>query len=170
MGRGGSSATDQLTPETIARAAEEAVAIAKANARIQTEPVILAPQKGVGEVAWRTPIKVNGFQVPLADKVDRLLAANSAALKAGANFVNSQLFLVNEQKYFASTDGSYIDQDVHRIYPNFFVTAVDPTTGRFQTRRSISAPSGRGYEYLDADPAGKLPAVGNSTVRYTHYL
>ena len=167
-GAWGFFATDQLTPETIARAAEEAVAIAKANARIQTEPVILAPQKGVGEVAWRTPIKVNGFQVPLADKVDRLLAANSAALKAGANFVNSQLFLVNEQKYFASTDGSYIDQDVHRIYPNFFVTAVDPTTGRFQTRRSISAPSGRGYEYLDADPAGKLPAVGNSTVRYTH--
>jgi len=167
-GAWGFFATDQLTPATIARAAEEAVAIAKANARIQTEPVILAPQKGVGEVAWRTPIKVNGFQVPLADKVDRLLAANSAALKAGANFVNSQLFLVNEQKYFASTDGSYIDQDVHRIYPNFFVTAVDPTTGRFQTRRSISAPSGRGYEYLDADPAGKLPAVGNSTVRYTH--
>jgi TldD protein len=167
-GAWGFFATDQLTPETIARAAEEAVAIAKANARIQTEPVILAPQKGVGEVAWRTPIKVNGFQVPLADKVDRLLAANSAALKAGANFVNSQLFLVNEQKYFASTDGSYIGQDVHRIYPNFFVTAVDPTTGRFQTRRSISAPSGRGYEYLDADPAGKLPAVGNSTVRYTH--
>lgn len=167
-GAWGFFATDQLTPETIARAAEEAVAIAKANARIQSEPVVLAPQKGVGEVAWRTPIKVNGFQVPLADKVDRLLAANSAALKAGANFVNSQLFLVNEQKYFASTDGSYIDQDVHRIYPNFFVTAVDPTTGRFQTRRSISAPSGRGYEYLDADPSGKLPAVGNSTVRYTH--
>ena len=167
-GAWGFFATDQLTPATIARAAEEAVAIAKANARIQTEPVILAPQKGVGEVAWRTPIKVNGFQVPLADKVERLLAANAAALKAGANFVNSQLFLVNEQKYFASTDGSYIDQDIHRIYPNFFVTAVDPATGRFQTRRSISAPSGRGYEYLDADPAGKLAPVGNTTVRYTH--
>jgi TldD protein len=167
-GAWGFFATDQLTPATIARAAEEAVAIAKANARIQTEPVILAPQKGVGEVAWRTPIKINGFQVPLADKVERLLAANAAALKAGANFVNSQLFLVNEQKYFASTDGSYIDQDIHRIYPNFFVTAVDPATGRFQTRRSISAPSGRGYEYLDADPAGKLAPVGNTTVRYTH--
>src|SRR5258707_720242 len=83
--------------------------------------VDLAPQKGVGEVAWRTPLKINGFEVPLADKVDRLLAANAAAMKGGANFVNSQLFLVNEQKYFASTDGSYIDQDIHRIYPAFIV-------------------------------------------------
>lgn len=164
-GAWGFMAIDQLTPDSIARAAEQAVAIAKANSRLQTEPVVLAPQKGVGEVSWRTPIKVNAFEVPLADKVDRLLAANAAAMKNGANFVNSQLFQVNEQKYFASTDGSYIDQDVHRIWPTFNVTVVDPKTGRFQTRRSISAPCGRGYEYLDGDPSGKLPGV---TPRYTH--
>ncbi len=166
-GAWGFMAVDRLTPESIARAATEAVAIAKANARLQTEPVRLAPQKGVGEVAWATPIKQNGFAVPLAAKVEHLLAANAAALKAGATFVNSQLFLVNEQKYFASTDGSYIDQDIHRIWPTFTVTSTDAKTGRFQTRRSISAPSGRGYEYLDASPAGKLPAVPGGTVRYT---
>jgi TldD protein len=166
-GAWGFMAVDRITPESIARAATEAVAIAQANARLQTEPVRLAPQKGVGEVAWRTPIKQNGFAVPLAAKVELLLAANAAAQKAGATFVNSQLFLVNEQKYFASTDGSYIDQDIHRIWPTFTVTVTDPKTGRFQTRRSISAPSGRGYEYLDASPAGKLPAVPGGTVRYT---
>lgn len=165
QGAWGFMAVDRLTPDTIARAAAEAVAIAKANARLQTEPVQLAPQKGVGEVAWRTPIRKNGFQVPLAEKVDRLLAANAAALKAGASFVNSFLGLVNEQKYFASTDGSYIDQDVHRIFPSFQVTATDPKTGRFQTRRSLSAPCGRGWEYLDGDPAGKRPGV---TPRYAH--
>jgi TldD protein len=165
QGAWGFMAVDRLTPDTIARAAVEAVAIAKANAKLQTEPVQLAPQKGVGEVAWRTPIRKNGFQVPLAEKVDRLLAANAAALKAGASFVNSFLGLVNEQKYFASTDGSYIDQDVHRIYPNFQVTATDAKTGRFQTRASLSAPSGRSWEYLDADPTAKRPGV---TPRYTH--
>jgi TldD protein len=164
-GAWGFMALNQLTPESIARAAVDAVAIAKANAKLQTEPVTLAPQKGVGEVSWRTPIKKNGFMVPLADKVDRLLAANAAALKAGANFVNSQLALINEQKYFASTDGSYIDQDVHRIYPSFNVTATDPKTGRFQTRNNLSAPCGHGYEYLDGDPAEKLPGV---TTRYRH--
>lgn len=164
-GAWGFMAVDNLTPEAIARAAVEAVAIAKANAKLLTEPVQLAPQKGVGEVSWRTPIRKNGFEVPLAEKVDRLLAANAAALKAGASFVNSFLGLVNEQKYFASTDGSYIDQDVHRIYPSFQVTATDPKTGRFQTRASLSAPSGRSWEYLDVDPAAKRPGV---TPRYTH--
>ena len=160
----GFMATDQLTPDAIARAATEAVAIAKANAKLQTEPVILASQKGVGEVSWRTPIEKNAFDVPIADKIALLLEVNQAALKNGANFVNSQMFAANQQKYFASTDGSYIDQDIHRIWPTFNVTAIDPKSGRFQTRRSISAPCGRGYEYLDAKPAGKLPGV---TTRYT---
>ncbi len=163
-GAWGFFATDQLTPESIARAAEEAVAIAKADAKLQESPVQLAPQKGVGEVSWKTPIEKNAFEVPLKEKTDLLLAVNAAATKNGANFANSNLFLVNEQKYFASTDGSYIDQDVHRIWPAFGITAIDPKTGKFQTRRSLSAPSGRGYEYLDPKPAGKLPGVAT---RYT---
>ena len=157
-------ATDQLTPQAIAVAAEEAVAIAKANARLQEEPVELAPQKGLGEVSWRTPIQKNAFEVPISEKLDLLLAANAAALKNGANFANSLLFQVNEQKYFASTDGSYIDQDVHRIWPTFGITAIDSKTGKFETRRALSAPCGRGYEYLSADPAGKQPGVAT---RYT---
>ena len=154
-GAWGFYATDQLTPESIAKAAEEAVAIAKANAKLQDAPIQLAPQKGVGEVAWKTPIVKNAFDVPLADKTALLLAANAAATKAGASFVNSNLFTVNEQKYFASTDGSYIDQDVHRIWPTFGVTAIDPKTGKFATRAALSAPCGRGWEYLDARPEGK---------------
>ena len=65
---------------------------------------------------WATPIRRNGMEVSLQEKVDLLMRVNGAALKAGASFVNSSLFLINEQKYFASTDGSYIDQDVHRIW------------------------------------------------------
>jgi TldD protein len=160
----GFMATDQLTPDSIARAATEAVAIAKANAKLQTEPVVLAPQKGVGEVSWRTPIVKNAFDVPITEKIALLMEVNQAALKNGANFVNSQLFQANQQKYFASTDGSYIDQDIHRIWPSFTVTAIDPKSGKFQTRRSLSAPSGRGYDYLDTKPSGKRPGV---TTRYT---
>ena len=143
-------ATDQLTPESIAHAAQEAVAIARANAaaKLLESPVQLAPQKGLGEVNWKTPIERNAFEVPIAEKADLLLAANAAALKNGANYIRSNLFQVNEQKYFASTDGSYIDQDVHRIWPTFDVTVIDSKTGKFQTRASLGTPCGRGYEYL----------------------
>src|SRR5690606_22964722 len=134
----------------------QAAAIAKANARLQAKPVQLAPAKGVGEVSWSTPIVKNAMEVPIKDKVDLLLDVNAAAMQAGASFINSILFLVNEQKYFASTDGSYIDQDVHRIWAPMQVTAVDQKTGKFRIRAGLSDPRGMGYEYLDGKPADKV--------------
>ena len=163
-GAWGFYATDEVTPEAIAKAAEQAVAIAKANAKLQEKPVILAPLKGLGEVAWRTPIVKNAFEVPVADKVALLLEVNKAAMANGANFINSSLFQVNEQKYFASTEGSYIDQDIHRIWPVFNVTGIDPKGGRFQTRASLGTPCGRGWEYMSGAETGKRPGV---VTRYT---
>jgi TldD protein len=156
-GTWGFAATSDLSNAGIAKAAQQAVAIAKANSGAQTKPVELAPVKGVGEVSWATPIKKNAMEVPVKEKVDMLLSANAAAMAAGANFVNSLLFLVNEQKYFASTDGSYIDQDVHRIWPTFTVTAIDKASGKFRSRDSFSSPMGMGFEYLDGDRHIELP-------------
>ncbi len=164
-GAWGFAATNQLTAEGVAKAAQQAAAIAKANSKSQTSPVQLAPVKGVGEVAWKTPIKKNAMEVPLKEKVDLLLGVNADAVNAGANFVNSMLFLVNEQKYFASTDGSYIDQDVHRIWAPMTVTAIDKSTGKFRTRDGLSSPMGMGYEYLDGAASGKVVSP-NGVVNY----
>jgi TldD protein len=155
----GFAASDNVTRENIAKVAERAVAVAKANAKIQGEAVQLAPQKGFGEVSWRAPIEKNAFEVPVKEKVDMLLAANAIATQNGANFVNSAIFAVNEQKYFASTDGSYIDQDIHRIYPNFNVTKIDMASGKFDSRRSLSTPMGMGYEYLTPMASEKVTGV-----------
>ncbi|WHZ06773.1 MAG: TldD family protein, Actinobacterial subgroup [Cytophagales bacterium] len=155
----GFAATDKLDKDSIAKAAETAVAIAKENSKLLTEPVQLAPQKGYGEVSWKTPIQKNAFEVPIKEKVDLLLGVNDAAMKSGASYITSLLFLINEQKYFASTDGSYIDQDVHRIWPAFFITKIDATTGKFETRNTLSAPMGMGYEYLDWRPQDKIQSV-----------
>ena len=166
-GTWGFAATNDVTTDGVTRAAAQAVAIAKANSRLQTEPVQLAPQRGLGEVAWRTPIKKNAFEVPISEKADLLLATSKAALDAGASFVNSLLFLVNEQKYLATTDGSYIDQDVHRIWPTFNVTSVNKESGKFETRNAMSAPRGMGYEYLSINAAEKTAGpLGIGTVTY----
>ncbi len=164
-GSWGFAATNEMTEDAVANAARQATAIAKANARIQTAPVQLAPTPGVGEVSWRTPIKKNAMDVPIADKVNLLMSVNDAALGAGASFVNSLLFLVNEQKYFASTDGSYIDQDVHRIWAPLTVTAVDTTTGKFRSREGLSAPMGLGYEYMDGRAEDKF-VLSNGLTTY----
>ncbi len=168
-GTWGFAATNEVTPAALKKAAEEAVAIAKANAKIQSEPVQLVPVKSYGQVSWKTPIERNAFEVPIAEKVDLLLTANAKALNNGANFVNTSLFLVNEQKYFASTEGSYIDQDIHRIWPTFNVNAIDSKNNKFKSRAALSAPMGMGYEYLDPRPAGKTEGAAGLTLYGRHY-
>jgi len=160
-GTWGFASTNEVTADGIAKAAQKAVAIAKANSKVQTDPVQLAPVKGYGEVSYKTPIVKNAFEVPVKDKADLLLQANARAMENGANYINNILFLVNEQKYFASTDGSYIDQDVHRTWPFFTVTAIDQATGQFRERDSFSAPVGMGYEYLDGRAEDKIKAPGD---------
>ncbi len=157
-GTWGFASTSKMTPDSIAKTAKQAVAIAKANSKFQIEPVQLAPVKGVGEVSWKTPIVKNAFEIPIKEKVDMLLDVNNAALSNGASYITSIFFLVNEQKYFASTDGSYIDQDVHRLWAPFFASAVGKTG--FKQRSGLGNPVGMGFEYLDGKQEDKVYVKG----------
>ena len=168
-GAWGFAATHQQTEAAVRGAVEQATAIARANAGIQTRPVQLAPTPPVGEVRWQTPVRRNAMEVPIQDKIELLLALNSAALDAGADFINSTLFLVNEQKYFASSDGSFIDQDIHRIWLPFTATAIDKASGKFRTRAGLSSPMGMGYEFLDGDARGKVQLPGGITAYRDSY-
>tara|TARA_R110001632_G_scaffold8686_3_gene34358 strand:- start:15118 stop:16746 length:1629 start_codon:yes stop_codon:yes gene_type:complete len=157
-GTWGFASTSNMTPDSVAKTAEQAVAVAMANSKFQTTPVQLAPVKGVGDVSWQTPIVKNAMEVPIQDKVDLLLSVNDAAMKNGASFISSRLFLVNEQKYFASTDGSYIDQDIHRLWAPFTATAVGEDG--FKQRSDLGNPVGMGYEYLDGLEKDKVRIQG----------
>ncbi|WP_222564697.1 TldD/PmbA family protein [Novilysobacter antarcticus] len=159
-GAWGFAATNQLGDDAVAEATRQALAIAKANSGTITEPVQLAPARGVGEVTWATPIQRNAMEVPIKDKIELLMSANAAATAAGASFVASRMFQVNEQKYFASTDGSYIDQDIHRIWTPFTVTAIDKASGKFRSRDGLSSPMGMGYEFLDPKPQHRFELPG----------
>ena len=164
----GFAATSDMSPDGVAGAARQAVAIAKANAKIGGEPVQLAPTPALGEVSWATPYKKDWRTVPIKEKAELLVAANKAGMEGGASFMQSLLFQTNQQKYFASTDGSYIDQDIHRLWMPVFATAVDHATNKFRSRQGLSAPVGMGYEYLDARPEDKIKAAGGVATLYKH--
>src|SRR5690606_29520079 len=66
-GTWGFAATNDVTPDGIAAVARQAVAIARANSVLQTEPVQLAPVTPTGEVSWRTPIETNAFEIPIQE-------------------------------------------------------------------------------------------------------
>lgn len=168
-GTWGFSSTNDVSSEGIKKATELAIGIARANSKIQKEPVRLAPVQSYGEVSWKTPIIRNSMEVPVSEKADLLLTANARAMENGANYINSVLFMVNEQKYFASTDGSYIDQDVHRIWPFMSATAIDPKEGKFKTRQGLSAPMGLGYEYMTPDSNETIKGLGGVNLYRNRY-
>jgi TldD protein len=151
-GTWGFSSSSNVTKEEIARVTGQAVAIAKANKAINVEPVRLAPVESY-DATWNTPVAKNPFEMPLQPKLDLLLQIHEEALKVpGASFVTAFMQFVNEHKYFASSEGSHIEQSLVRSYPFFSVTAVDRDTGKFYSRQSLTAPMGMGYEYVESYP------------------
>jgi TldD protein len=146
----GFAATRDLTREAVTTAAREAVAIAKANRIARDRAVELAPVQAYPNATWKSAFTTDPFEVPLEAKVDLLLKANAEAMKVpNVKFVNSILFFVKQDRQFASTEGSVIDQTLVRSWPLFTATAVAPDFSDFQNRTaSEAAPMGRGWEYV----------------------
>src|SRR6266853_5131984 len=128
-GAWGFAASYVVTPESVRRITEQAVEIALSNAAYQRKPIELVPTPKV-VTSWKSSFQKDPFDVPADGKIEFLLKLNEAAMKAkGASFVTSGLSFQNEQKFYASTDGSQIDQYIIRTLPFFQVTAVNRSAG-----------------------------------------
>ncbi len=151
-GTWGFAATSRTETADADRAAERAVAIARANRVARERPVVLAPVAAV-KTAWQTPILKDPFKIPMEPKVELLLKVNAEALTVkGAAFCSSSMSFNKEEKVFFSSEGSEIEQTIVRVLPGFTVTAVDKAAGKFKTRGSLAEPMGTGYEYVESWP------------------
>ncbi len=151
-GAWGFAATNDFREKELAAAVASAIEIAEANAAIKTRPVRLAPLKAY-TADWKSGYEIDPFTIPLARKVDLLMGVNEAALGVkGVSFVSSYLRAVHEDRYFASSLDSRIQQDVVRSHASFQVTAVDRAKGDSQSRRSLMGPTQRGWEAIEQYP------------------
>jgi TldD protein len=151
-GAWGFAASNRMDAATARTVAEEAVAIARANAALATRKVVLAPVEKV-VTSWTSAFKRDPFDVPLDTKIGFLMKLNETALAvSGVSFVSSQVLFVDEQKYFASSEGSRITQRLVRTYPQFTTTAADRASGDFQTRVVVDRAQLVGYEYVEDYP------------------
>jgi TldD protein len=143
---GFASAVD-LTPAAAARAAEEAVDVARVAAAINSEPIELADEPAHGEVTWLSAYQVDPFDVPAGEKI-ALLAGWSRQLlaAAGVDNVDASLLQVRECKYYTDGSTTALQQRV-RVHPELTAVTVS-ADGRFETMRTLAPPAGRGYEYL----------------------
>lgn len=136
------------------RVAKQAVQIAHASALVAGEPVRLSPlpaQKG----SYRTPMRVDPFSVPLNQKVQLLLDADSAMRSVkGVALTIGNIEYAREHKLFMSTEGSEIEQELFDCGAAISASAVDPESSEIQTRsypNSFGRQAGTaGYEFVEA--------------------
>ena len=148
-GTWGFASSRSVTADDVKRITQQAVEIAKANSVYQRKRIGLVPVEKV-VTTWKSTFEKDPFEVSIDDKIRFLLALNESAMKTkGVSFVNSFMGFVNEQKFYASTDGSRIEQYIVRANPSFTVTAVNRANGDFQLRSALGGPQQMGYEYIE---------------------
>ena len=80
----GFASTNQMSEDAVAATANKRSQSPKRTQKLQSEPLVLAPVKALGEVAWATPFTKDWRKIAVKEKADMLIAANKAGLEAGA--------------------------------------------------------------------------------------
>ena len=158
-GAWGFASSHRLSPEEVDRVTDLAVTIARASALAKIENVDLGPAESHQDT-YRTPVEIDPFTVPLNDKVSLLLEADKEARTVkGVKVAESSLVCIRENKTLASTEGSFIEQEIIETGLGLVVRAV--SQGEMQ-QRSYPNSFGRhqgtaGWEFVK-----KWDLVGNA--------
>ena len=112
-GSWGFSSHYETTPTEVEKVAREAVKIAKASAKVKKKDVKLAPVKPV-KAEYKTPLKKDPLKIPLEEKIKLLLESDKRAKAVGdlIKVATSRMRIHRENKIFASSEGSYITQEI----------------------------------------------------------
>ncbi|GCF11363.1 TldD/PmbA family protein [Dictyobacter arantiisoli] len=153
-GAWGFASSDRMELAEAERIAQLAVQIARASALVAGDPVRLSPlspQKGT----YRTPMQLDPFLVPLQQKVQLLLDADAAMRSVkGVTLSSAMMEYSREHKYFASSEGSEIEQELYDTGAAISASAVDAQSNEIQTRsypNSFGRQAGTvGYEFIEA--------------------
>jgi len=149
-GAWGFAASPHKTPAEVERIVALAVETAKGSRLSQKTRVQLAPVEAYRD-SYTTPIEIDPFTVPITEKAELLLRLNEQLLgysDRGIKKAYSYVRFTREDKTFASTEGSLIQQTIYRSYPGFGCTAI--ANGDAQSRSYERPPLNKGYEHINA--------------------
>jgi TldD protein len=158
----GFAASNTWTLDEAARLGHEAATQARTNSRGRRRRIELgaAPPAATGE--WQTPIQVDPFTVPLAERIDVLWALGDVIARMDLAWnvgVQMSTRLRRQEKAFASTDGSFTTQKLYSVNGAFSVAASGSS-------RTVGVPydglhpMGGGWEAVtDPRHARDIPAV-----------
>src|SRR3954469_17841456 len=136
------------TEDEIRRITRVAAEVARASAIARKTDIKLAPVPAYTEY-WSSPMKKDPATVSADDKQAYVQKVVDAVMKnKDVSNVNASVGVTNEWRYFASTEGSYIEQETFEITPTFNVSAkIGDVT---KTRNFVGVPQTGGWEVAEA--------------------
>jgi TldD protein len=166
-GQWGFAASPAVTPFEMARIAREAVLVAKANSAVQANPVRLAPTKSYRD-RWVSRFDKDPFAISMNEKLE-LMRGAAVIIKKDPKVFSAMgaLGFQSEDKYFASSEGSSIQQYVVRSYPFLTATAVDFQNAISRTRNYEAEPLSAGWEHIqEANIAENAPRIREEVLEH----
>jgi TldD protein len=155
-----------VTEDEIRRITRIAAEVAKASAVAKKTDVKLAPVPAYSEY-WASPLKQDPATVSTEEKQAYVQKVVDAALKnKDVSNVTAAVGVTSEWRYFASSEGSYIEQDTFEITPTFSVSAkIGDVT---KTRNFVGVPKTGGWEVAeDSDMLESAERIAAEAVEMT---
>jgi TldD protein len=155
-----------VTEDEIRNITKAAAEVARASAIAKKTDVKLAPVQAF-QAFWQTTVGKDPDAIPRETKQDFVQKVVDAVLKnKDVQNVNVSVQLTYEWKYFASSEGSYIEQESWFTNPNFSVTARKDDVVR--TRTFSAVPKGGGWEVAeDAKMLENAERIAAEAVEFT---
>ncbi len=148
-GSAGFAAADDLSEKNLRDFVEGAVAIARAG----KGGAAFAPARTDAKLAWKSPVEIDPFAVPLKEKIAFLRMLNKSAMdQPEIEFAVSNLFLERRELLLLSSAGARVELTHLFTWPNFAVTAVARKKGIMESRPSLLPPQAAGYEVTARHP------------------
>lgn len=151
-GAWGFASSSRIEAREIERVIAQAIAIAKASSITKVKDVNLGEKLSV-KGSYQTAIRIDPFTFPMADKIALLLKADEEMRRVkGIKVARGEMAFQRENKIFASTEDSLIDQEIVESGCGIVAMATDLASGEVQVRSYPNSvgrhQQTRGYEFI----------------------
>ena len=151
QGAWGFACSSKVTKREMETVFAKALKIAKASAKVKGKEILYSPSPPTID-QYKTPVSIDPFEVAPETKLDLLLKAEEV-IRKNKKIKISEAFMgsYKTEKIFASTEGSYIDQEIMECGAGIAATAIEGN--EVQVRSYPNSFRGnfatQGYEWIE---------------------